>query len=213
MVYGLHTVSARAFLWRDLLAIDVSYLPWLGAGDYNTMLSTDDRLNGNLVTDYEIRDFQQFLIDMEAMAIKSKGAYYSWSNKADGNRIWTRIDWGIVNQLWMNSFGNVEVVYLPPSLSDHSPLLFEVFHVSQGKGKPFRFLNCLAEHDSFLSVVEEAWKLGSHSNPMVKVWFQLKKVKERLKTLNSQHFSNVAQRVQDADLCSTNQATLAMNLF
>lgn len=70
--------------------------------------------------------------------------------------------------------------------------------LSSGKGKPFRFLNCLANHESFIQLVTEAWQSEGSGNPMTRVWFRLKKVKERLKTLNTQHYSNVSQRLQVA---------------
>lgn len=39
--------------------------------------------------------------------------------------------------------------YLPPSLSDHSPILFECCAGTSGGGRPFRFLNVLAGHAQF----------------------------------------------------------------
>ncbi|XP_021773606.1 uncharacterized protein LOC110737576 [Chenopodium quinoa] len=123
-VYGLHTVHDRKHLWD---------------GDFNAVLSVFDKMNGAAISNYETRDFQQCLDDLALVEIKSKGSFYSWCNKAhSGPRTFSRIDRGIVNQAWMNSYGHVEALYLPPSLSDHNPLVFNIFQSQPGKGKPFR---------------------------------------------------------------------------
>lgn len=71
---------------------------------------------------------------------------------------------------WLSSYRQVEAVYLNPSISDHSPLCLLC-----GAGRPFRFLNVLASHASFLDVVREV-----NGCPMFKVWTRLKHVKDGL---------------------------------
>lgn len=40
-------------------------LPWLCLGDFNTVLYSDDIINGNPVTDYEVKDFKDCIKTME----------------------------------------------------------------------------------------------------------------------------------------------------
>lgn len=143
-----HTISDR--LWTSLFSLAASCTsPWLVAGDFHSVLFSSDRINGALVSTYESRDFATCVEDCELYELKSKGSYFSWTSKGAVNgRVASRIDRGLANSLWMQAFPHVEVDYLLPGLSDHSPLLFQCATVE--RGNPFRFLNVLAEHEHFL---------------------------------------------------------------
>ncbi|XP_021731517.1 uncharacterized protein LOC110698406 [Chenopodium quinoa] len=191
-VYGLHSIHDRKDLWAGIRGLHTPNLPWLCAGDFNSILHTDDKLNGTEVTNYEIRDFRQFIDYMEFLEIKSKGFFYSWSNKVKlGLRTCTRIDRGLVNQNWLTLYAHVEAIYLASSLSDHSLMLFDVFTSLPGKGRPFRFLNCIASHTDFNDAIKEAWDHSGYGSVMGQVWNKLKSVKAKVKELNINHFSNV----------------------
>ncbi|XP_021717656.1 uncharacterized protein LOC110685438 [Chenopodium quinoa] len=180
IVYGLHSIHDRFPLWEDIRSISIQHSTWLCAGDYNSVLHTLDRLHGNDVTDYDTRDFQSLVDDLDLTKIKSKGAFYSWSNKAHtGPRTLSRIDRVFGNQAWLASHGHAKTVYLPPSLSDHIPVMLDVCSSPAGKGRPFRFLNCIADHPDFLDTVSQAWSSGSS------IWQKLNSVKSSIKFLNS----------------------------
>ncbi|XP_021769725.1 uncharacterized protein LOC110733967 [Chenopodium quinoa] len=189
----------RKQLWSGLKELIVSITPWLCIGDFNSILGAPDRLNGAAFTDYETRDFQQCIDELALVEIKSKGASYSWSNKAhSGPRTCSRIDRGLVNQEWLNLYGHVEAIFLPPPHSDHSPIALDILPSQSGKGRPFRYLNCLADHDNFLSSVATAWQALISGSAMSTVWHKLKRVKSALKSLNTQKFGDVNAKVEAA---------------
>ncbi|XP_021765449.1 uncharacterized protein LOC110729968 [Chenopodium quinoa] len=189
----------RLSLWAGLRQLTGISGTWLCAGDFNSTLCCEDRINGAVVTDYETRNFQNFIDDLALTKIKSKGSFFSWCNKAhNGPRTYSRIDRGIVNQDWMDTYGHVEAIYLPPYLSDHNPILFDIIHSQPGKGRPFRFLNYLADHESFLDIVDSAWQCSVPGNAMHKVWSKLKQVKTALKAMNIEKFGNVSEKVEAA---------------
>ncbi|XP_021729346.1 uncharacterized protein LOC110696366 [Chenopodium quinoa] len=141
-IYGLHSIHDRLPMWEGIRNISIQHSPWLCAGDFNSVLNTSDRLH----------DLTQ---------VKTKGAIYSWSNKAHtGPRTLSRIDRVFGNQAWLASHGHVETVYLPPSLSDHSLILLDICPAPAGKGRPLRFLNYIADHLDFLDTVSQAWCSG-----------------------------------------------------
>ncbi|XP_021728495.1 uncharacterized protein LOC110695590 [Chenopodium quinoa] len=112
VVYGLHSIHDRLPLWEGIRSISIQHYPWLCAGDYNSVLHTSDRLHGNEVTDYETIDFQSLVDDLDLTEVKSKGAFYSWSNKAHtGPRTLSRIDRVFGNQDWLASRGHVETAW------------------------------------------------------------------------------------------------------
>ena len=65
VVYGFNILEMRKSLWNDLkmLAHNVSY-PWLIIGDFNVILSPQDRLDGAPVTLNRIKDFEECLKDI-----------------------------------------------------------------------------------------------------------------------------------------------------
>ncbi|XP_021729890.1 uncharacterized protein LOC110696864 [Chenopodium quinoa] len=149
-VYGLHSIHDRKALWTGIQTLGLQQDPWICVGDFNSVLCSADRINGNPVSDYEVRDFQGFVDIMEFCEVKSKGPFYSWSDKAhEGPKNCTRIDRGLVNQSWLDIYGHVEAFFLNPALSDHSPVLIELCSAPSSQGRPFRFLNCIAKHDQF----------------------------------------------------------------
>ncbi|XP_021722697.1 uncharacterized protein LOC110690173 [Chenopodium quinoa] len=72
VVYGFHSIHDRLPLWEGIRSISIQHSPWLCAGDYNSVLHTSDRLYGNNVTDYETRDFQSLVDDLDLTEIKAK---------------------------------------------------------------------------------------------------------------------------------------------
>lgn len=65
MVYGLHTVETSRALWRDLLSLVVTTFSWLLLGDFNSVLASSDRINGAPISQYEIQDFEDFLLNAD----------------------------------------------------------------------------------------------------------------------------------------------------
>ncbi|XP_021737258.1 uncharacterized protein LOC110703785 [Chenopodium quinoa] len=120
---------------------------------------------------------------------------FALSNKAhSGPRTQTRINRGLVNFEWLLQFSNVKVVYLPPSLSDHAPLMYEVLPPAPSKGKPIRFLNHMLTHPDFMNIVAEIWSAGSQGNSMSRIWKKCKNLKVKLKDLNTKVYGNVEMK-------------------
>ncbi|XP_021745407.1 uncharacterized protein LOC110711338 [Chenopodium quinoa] len=86
-------IHEQLSLWEGLRSISIQHSSWLCVGDYNFVLHASDRLHGADVTDYETRDFQHLVDDLDLTELKSRGSFYSWSNKAHtGPRTLSRLD-------------------------------------------------------------------------------------------------------------------------
>ncbi|XP_042942830.1 uncharacterized protein LOC122277012 [Carya illinoinensis] len=58
------------------------------------------------------------------MDIPCNGNKLSWCNgRRGGSRIWARLDRVMVNLMFSNLFGDVQLSYLPRTSSDHAPML------------------------------------------------------------------------------------------
>ncbi|XP_056695388.1 uncharacterized protein [Spinacia oleracea] len=179
-VYGLHSVDIRRPMWRDITNFSSTVTcPWLAMGDLNAVLLVADR--GWL-----------------SLKVVGVTTYYSWSNKGQGNlRICSRIDRAIANALWHSKFVDAVVDYLPPGISDHSPLFMSCNIHLGGGSRPFKFFNYMADHAKFLDVVKKGWDVSCpRSGSMLKVWTKLKAVKQGLKELHHKDFAKFDERIE-----------------
>ncbi|XP_070007522.1 uncharacterized protein LOC142165409 [Nicotiana tabacum] len=82
------------------------------------------------------------------------GREYTWIN----NHTYSRINMGLVNTDWMMIMPSLKIQVLEPLISDHSPLKLMITQMHTKKSRPFRFLNCIADHPLFIQQVEMAWR-------------------------------------------------------
>ena len=136
----------------------------------NAVFNVSHRSNGRLVSNYEMKDFLECIAEAKLITPRSVGHWHSWHNKAHGAaRITSRIDHGFVNDARLNWNENTVLQYLNHYLSDHTPLVCQFGKCDLAKGRPFRFLNYLADHPDFLSTVEIVWNSNHQGNPMQRV--------------------------------------------
>lgn len=60
----------------------------------------------------------------------------------------------------------------------------------------------MADHASFLSVVQKWWEVNNHGTSMFRVWNKLKAVKHGLKGLHDQEFAKLDERIELASVQS-----------
>ena len=76
VVYGYNTSEMRRSLWTELKMVAYSVSePWVIIGDFNAILSPQDRLAGVPVTLNEIKDFEECVKDMGITEVQWKGNY------------------------------------------------------------------------------------------------------------------------------------------
>ncbi|XP_021863540.2 uncharacterized protein [Spinacia oleracea] len=199
-VYGLHTIEDRKSLWSALLQIQASVgaYPWILSGDFNTILADGDRINGCPITAAETCDFNNFVVSAGLCVLQSVGGYFSWHKGAGEGKVASRIDWCLGNPAWVMKFSGVPVQYLNFSISDHVPLMISCLPDVPEGGKPFRFLNFLADHTQFAPLVKAVWDSPGAGTCMFQLWCKLKQVKCKLKSLHSEEFAGIAEKIDKA---------------
>jgi len=87
-VYGLHTIVARRTLSEDLRQWCPN-APWLIMGDFNSILSQEDKhINGAVVSTYETTDFRICCSDLGLDELNYTGCHFTCSNGS----VWSKID-------------------------------------------------------------------------------------------------------------------------
>ncbi|XP_019244458.1 PREDICTED: uncharacterized protein LOC109224325 [Nicotiana attenuata] len=180
-------------IWEKLYIAGITD-PYVLIGDYNTILTNEDRVQGTPVQEFEVKDFKEFIWRNGLTKLKTVGRKYTWTN----NHVHSKIDRILVNAAWIKKWPVMEGRILQPGFSDHCPLSITMDYERQSGGRPFKFFNCMAQHKEFEDAVYECWRKRGGGTIMNKVWMKLKLLKNKLKQMNRQEFSNTGQRIQAA---------------
>ncbi|XP_020257721.1 uncharacterized protein LOC109834188 [Asparagus officinalis] len=200
-VYGFNQMEARQELWLELNQILqlIGSVHWLICGDFNAMISNDEKLGGAVLTNSDTRDFNNFITDCHLNHMKTLGCFYTWNNKQmTDTRVWSRLDRVLVNDQWINVFNSSHAEFLLPYFSDHSRALISIYEdCLQGK-KSFKIFKMWTKHADSLPTVSEIWKYDIQGCTMYSVCTKLNMLKGALKVLNKRHFYNISEQVQRA---------------
>nr|XP_009796386.1 PREDICTED: uncharacterized protein LOC104242971 [Nicotiana sylvestris] len=168
-IYGMHTVQDRKILWEDMEKIIAGINgPCVLMGDYNTILSSEDRMQGTPVQEFEVKYFKEFIWEAGLTELRILERKYTWTN----NHVHSKIDRILVNATWIQKWPN--------------------------GNRPFKFFNCLTQHKEFEDTVYKCWTKRDGGTIMNNVWMKLKILKTKLKQMNSQDFNSTGQRIQVA---------------
>ncbi|GFZ12807.1 hypothetical protein Acr_23g0011920 [Actinidia rufa] len=181
--------------WReDKVELDI--IESSDQGISTVFLSGDEKLNGNPVTSYEVRDFQNCCYELGITDLRFSGVLHTWSN----NSIWSKLDRAMVNEKWgqegISAFSNFG---LPGKYSDHSPCVVSLFGNNDHGASSFKFFNMWAHHADFLELVGISWSMRVEGSAMFRLCKKLKALKGPLRTLNKLHYSHISARAQAAE--------------
>ena len=101
-----------------------SSLPWFCTGDFNEILSDEEKMGGAPRLARQMERFRESLIDCGLHALQVSGAKFTWSRGKSSNMILERLDRGLATDKWFDLFPFSMEKHLVASVSDHVPLLF-----------------------------------------------------------------------------------------
>ena len=140
----------RRPLWDNLRRFSSSHILWILLGDFNNVLSAEDRVNGLPVTMYESRDFKDCCYDLGLSDLRYSGLFHTWSN----NTVWCKLDRAMVNSSWTQQGLTAHAHFeLSSKLSDHSPCTVSILGENDRGATPFKFFNMWTKHESFMDLV------------------------------------------------------------
>lgn len=81
-----------------LLIFLTGRIPWILIGDFNDVLSFNEKLGGNSVNQTRVREFKRMLDDCHLLNLAFEGPGFTWCNKCDnGPFILELLDGAICN--------------------------------------------------------------------------------------------------------------------
>ncbi|XP_075086066.1 uncharacterized protein LOC142168811 [Nicotiana tabacum] len=157
-VYVFNIKEERKGLWEDLITHSRgSSKPWMVVGDFNSVLNTEDRIGGNEVTWAEVVDFYNCIVECGLMELPAQENRYTWSDKHEEHRIFSKIDWIFINEQWFDTMPECNTRFLREGIGDHCPAKVTFVKERQRSRRFFQFCNVWTQLSQFMSIVNEDW--------------------------------------------------------
>ncbi|KAK4382235.1 hypothetical protein Sango_2891400 [Sesamum angolense] len=192
---GCEVSVERRALWDALLAASVGASPWIVGGDFNTVLSPDERSGGSALSGIAMSDFHDAIANCPLVDAGYVGSPYTWYSR----RLRQRLDQVLISNCWITVFPKMQVAHLELSQSDHRGLLVEAECTVERKVLSFRFQHMWTTHSEFLGVVRRNWQYPTVGSGMMRLQPKLTRLKHCLKEWNKTIFGNVFDNVVAAE--------------
>ncbi|KAF7815199.1 reverse transcriptase [Senna tora] len=190
-IYASPNRDRRKILWSNLMNLsEVVSIPWMICGDFNDILSPDEKWGGNAASASRIRDFKTCIDYCGLSDLGFMGHKFTWYNKRpDGHTVFERLDRFLSNTQWLHIFPEAVVHHLPRIKSDHNPLLLCTNPAYQYRpSRPFKCEQIWLSQLDFINLVHSAWATCPSLPEGLKV------IQEKAQHWNKYTFGNIFQR-------------------
>lgn len=193
-VYASATPVFRQDLWEYIICLGVVVkVSWLLLGDFNQILSQEEKRDGSSAIPGRMEEFREVLRNCELVDLKFSSPPLTWTNMQKGlTNIHERLDRVLGNRRWLSLYPDCKVCHLSRSRSDHCPLL-----VQMGDSDPLmrkqtapKILAAWFLHPQFEEFVELCWS-DSRQQGLVS---KLHHLQNSLQHWNKRIFGNIFYR-------------------
>ena len=177
-------------------------LPWLVAGDFNEILSDDEKLGGNNRLQSQMAGFRDALDACWLKDLGFVGNKFTWV-RMKHNLIVTqaRLDRAIASQEWCELMKVREIRHLTASVSDHSPILLccsdgDSKRVNSTARRRWHFEEMWLRHPNCKEVIKDSWESCQGLNNLGAVNSKIQRTKGRLKSCSKTEFVKMSKELQ-----------------
>ena len=158
-IYGDPVRARRQVVWDRLVDIGlVRDTAWVLAGDFNEIMSNEEKLGGEERSESTFWGFRSMAQNCKLKEIRSSGNIFSWAGKRESGWIQCRLDRGFGNDEWFNMFPRSHLQYSDMWASDHRPFLIRFAHESEDHYKRrFYFDKRMADEEGFEDLIKQSW--------------------------------------------------------
>ncbi|XP_061999255.1 uncharacterized protein LOC133716576 [Rosa rugosa] len=118
--YGYPRTGDRDRSWQLLRDLsDLDSLPWVVIGDFNEILNSSEKIEGPVQAEQQMRGFRDALGYGDLLDLGFQGPQSTWWN----TETQLRLDRAVCKPAWCDVYGHARLQHLPPSDSDHVPIL------------------------------------------------------------------------------------------
>ena len=198
--YGHPQAHLRQFSW-DLLAFlrDQYQLPWICFGDFNEILSMEEKLGGLLRPQSQMEKFRNVVNNCGFKDLGYAGLDFTWCNMQEGaGRMYLRLDRAFATSKWIAKFGEAKVHHIVDSTSDHCALvLFDPKAPKLPRSRRFHFKSMWTKREECKEVIEAAWCSGSDLSTPNGIAFALLTCAADLRAWSLTAFGQIPKVVQE----------------
>ena len=197
--YRNSETHCRKESWDLLRSLNQKYqFPWLCFGDFNEMVSVEEKFGGVQRSQRQMGDFRNAIHQCGFKDLGFIGPEFTWCNMQEGeNRMYLRLDRAFATPDWIDHFKEVKVHHLVGSTSDHCALLITDAKVVQkfSNRRRFQFEAMWTRRDDCKDIIQEVWN-GSHEfNSPIGIVARLSCCAENLSRWNKMVFGQIPKRI------------------
>lgn len=134
-------------------------LPWCIIGDFNELMTEDEKKGGQCHPRALLKGFSETVMECGLMDLGFTGDKFTWERGRGTDRwISERLDRGLATSEWCNLFPLAEVIIHELSTSDHLPLCLQLNkQVYMPRSKRFRFENMWIQENECRNIIQNCW--------------------------------------------------------
>lgn len=126
-------------------------------GDFNEILSNEDKLGGPLRPDSSFQEFNDMLRTFRMRDLMATGNSFSWGGKRNNMWIQCKLDRCVGNREWSLLFPSYSQTFLPKRGYDHRPVLLSLKSSHEAYRGSFRFDCRMLNYPQVRDEVCTAW--------------------------------------------------------
>ena len=192
-VYGDPVVARRQLVWDRLDSVGLRRdEPWVLVGDFNELLSNDDKCGGVTRDESSFWNFRNLIQNCKLKELRHSGNCLSWAGKRETGWVQCRLDRSFGNDEWFSLFPRANMEYLELWASDHRPIrvCFALERDNPSKSR-FFFDKRMLSREGFEDMVRMSWDGGNgeHSSTMDRIGRCRRSIMrwKKMSDMNSRH--------------------------
>lgn len=177
-------------------------MPWICIGDYNEILSSEEK-QGRLPKSHTfMQAFKTALLHCNLIDLRYVGNIFTWNNgRHDDAYVQQQLDYACATIEWRDLFPHYRVTHLQVSYSDHDPIFLTTHgpnNFVRSKKIPHRFEEKWAAHPECEWVIQEAWNRSNpHGSPIFRLFEKIKNCKTSLMGWSQFAFGNTKAKIEE----------------
>ena len=201
--YGQPEENRRHETWSLLRHLHSRYsMPWVCIGDYNEILSSDEKQGRLPKAQALMQAFRSALLQCNLIDLGYVGNDFTWNNGRHGDAyVQQRLDRACAIVEWRELFPHCRVTHLQVSYSDHDPIFFTTNAPNNSvrrKRIPHRFEEKWAAHPECEWIIQQAWNQPTpYGSPMFKLFEKIKNCRTSLIVWARFAFGNNRAKIEE----------------
>ncbi|XP_060961850.1 uncharacterized protein LOC133032047 [Cannabis sativa] len=218
--YGAPDLASKSASWTLFQRFgDVApLLPWLAIGDFNEILSNNDKSGGSFRRESHMEAFRTSLDKYFLQEVPYNGDPFTWTkNRTTPHALKERLDWCFINNKWSTHFHLPTVDHLDYFNSDHRAIAVSFSFLSQtetpARSKSrFRFEKLWLADPESVEIIMKSWNSSIISDPITAVLDNLSTCAKNLQSWHIGKYGKMKKTINSlqskvADLNNSNSSS------